>query len=198
MNILIIGGFLGSGKTTLLRGILKSMTASGQTVAVIENEIGEVGIDDQLISEGSVQVTPLFGGCVCCQISGNLLSAVIQIKKEVAPDWLVIEATGLAFLNEIRYLFQRYNDPELVTYGVCVIDISRWARLLRASPSLMESQIEGAEIVVVNKTDIKTPEDGEIKDIRSFAPENVKVIFSSGKDKTDPSIWEEMQKALGL
>ncbi|MBQ4370486.1 MAG: cobalamin biosynthesis protein P47K [Oscillospiraceae bacterium] len=198
MNILIIGGFLGSGKTTLLRGILKSMTASGQTVAVIENEIGEVGIDDQLISEGSVQVTPLFGGCVCCQISGNLLNAVLQIKKEVAPDWLVIEATGLAFLTGIRSLFERYGDPELVTYGVCVIDISRWARLLRASPALMESQIEGSDIVVVNKVDVKSPEDNELEEIRSFAPENVKVIFSSGRDKTDSSTWEEMKKALSL
>lgn len=198
MNILIIGGFLGSGKTTLLRGILKSMTASGQTVAVIENEIGEVGIDDQLISEGSVQVTPLFGGCVCCQISGNLLNAVLQIKREVAPDWLVIEATGLAFLTGIRSLFERYGDPELVTYGVCVIDISRWARLLRASPALMESQIEGSDIVVVNKVDVKSPEDNELEEIRSFAPENVKVIFSSGRDKTDSSTWEEMKKALSL
>jgi len=198
LNILIIGGFLGSGKTTLLRGILKSMTASGQTVAVIENEIGEVGIDDQLISEGSVQVTPLFGGCVCCQISGNLLNAVLQIKREVAPDWLVIEATGLAFLTGIRSLFERYGDPELVTYGVCVIDISRWARLLRASPALMESQIEGSDIVVVNKVDVKSPEDNELEEIRSFAPENVKVIFSSGRDKTDSSTWEEMKKALSL
>ncbi len=143
-------------------------------------------------------MTPLFGGCVCCQISGNLLNAVLQIKREVAPDWLVIEATGLAFLTGIRSLFERYGDPELVTYGVCVIDISRWARLLRASPALMESQIEGSDIVVVNKVDVKSPEANELEEIRSFAPENVKVIFSSGRDKTDSSTWEEMKKALSL
>jgi len=198
LNILIVGGFLGSGKTSLLRCILRRITDAGETVAIIENEIGEVGIDDQLISDAGVEVTPLFGGCVCCQISGNLISAVVRIKNEIKPDWLVIEATGLAFLAEIRALFAGYGDPELTTYGVCVIDISRWSRLLRASPALMENQVEGAEIIIVNKTDVKTPEDSEIASIRALARDDVSIIYSSGSDKTGASLWEEMKKALSL
>ena len=65
-------------------------------MAIIENEIGEAGVDDKLLSDGGFQVRPLFGGCVCCQITGDLVTAVEEIRKDLDPDWLIVEMTGLA------------------------------------------------------------------------------------------------------
>ena len=107
MKLLIFGGFLGSGKTTIIRKVLEGLVSIGQTAAVIENEIGEIGIDDQVLSDAEVSVTPLFGGCACCQISGSLIRAIERIEFELNPDWLIIELSGLAMVGNLKNLFRR-------------------------------------------------------------------------------------------
>ena len=194
MKLLLIGGFLGAGKTTVIRSILTGIDEAGQSAAIIENEIGELGIDDRLLSGGKVQVTPLFGGCVCCQISGDLLNAVDQIRAELAPDWLIVEATGLAFLSELRKLFEDFDAP---VCSVAVVDITRWARLYRANPELMRSQLEGAEAVIVNKTDVKEPESAELVQLRALAGGDAALIPSSPEDKSTGALWEALRRSFG-
>ncbi len=75
MNLIIIAGFLGSGKTTVLLNIARSLADGGLKVAVIENEVGKIGIDDKVLAEeGIVNLRKLFSGCVCCQLRVDLLS----------------------------------------------------------------------------------------------------------------------------
>ena len=93
--ITIISGFLGSGKTTLLNHILANQ--KGLKTAVLVNEFGEIGIDNELIIKTEEQMIELSNGCICCSINGELVEAIeklININKQI--DYIIIETTGLA------------------------------------------------------------------------------------------------------
>lgn len=110
MKVLILGGFLGSGKTSLLLQLAYYMTGhlSGDKkyqVVILENEIGEEGIDDKLLRGNGYQVENLFSGCACCTLSGELLSSVSNIEKQLQPQWLILETTGLAYPHLIQKIW---------------------------------------------------------------------------------------------
>ena len=154
MRILLFGGFLGSGKTTIIRAFIDAiLTGELGNVAIIENEIGEVGIDDILLRDGSVKITPIFGGCVCCEITGSLISAVDEIYRQVSPDWLIIELTGVAELGNVKELLETYTDIGLEAAAIAVVDGSRWQRLQIIGDFIRE-QIMGCDLIILNKTDL--------------------------------------------
>ena len=113
MELLLCGGFLGSGKTTLINKLLHGITEQGLTVALIENEACQEGIDAALTGQEGIKVVPLFGGCVCCQLSGSLLETVQKLEAELSPDWVVVELTGLAMMDNIREVFRMYAPKDL-------------------------------------------------------------------------------------
>ena len=84
MNILLTGGFFGSGKTTVLSKITALLLSRGLRICIIENEIGQNSIDDLLLKTGSVEISTITGGCICCQISGSLIEALRKMEAESA------------------------------------------------------------------------------------------------------------------
>ncbi|MBZ4256009.1 hypothetical protein LAN29_20760, partial [Mycobacterium tuberculosis] len=97
--VTLLTGFLGAGKTTLLRHILNEQ--HGFKIAVIENEFGEVSVDDQLIGDRATQIKTLTNGCICCTRSNELEDALLDLldsrdRGEIEFDRLVIECTGMA------------------------------------------------------------------------------------------------------
>ncbi len=195
MDILILGGFLGSGKTSIIRLLIRGLVNAGKTCAIIENEIGEVGIDDALIDEAGLSVTPLFGGCVCCQISGSLLAAIDQIKEEIAPDWVIIEMTGLAMMDSIKDLFDKYSQPDITTHTVSLVDMSRWKYLLTALSIVFDRQIAGADIVLLNKTDIMPPTDEVLQIIADKAP-GALIRSLDDADKQPDQLWQLLMQCI--
>ena len=195
MNILLCGCFLGAGKTTLINKLLRGMTARGLTVAVVENEAGQEGIDTALVEAGGIRVTPLFGGCVCCQISGEMLTAVQRIEDELAPDWVVVEMSGLALMDGIRDTFRRYGRPSLVLHTLAVADMARWPKLLRAMEPVIRRQLAGAGVVAVNKVDLAPPGAGELAQVAELAPGAVLVPLSAAG--AEPvQVWDQIHTAL--
>ncbi len=85
---------------------------------ILENEVGEEGIDDKLLRGNGYQVENLFSGCACCTLSGELLSTVSKIEKELQPDWLILETTGLAYPHLIQktWLTAWPSPPESVLW----------------------------------------------------------------------------------
>lgn len=197
MQVLLFGGFLGSGKTTVINRLLRDMTSAGLTAAVVENELGDVGIDDALVSQTGVQVTPLFGGCVCCQIAGDLLTAVGKIQEQVHPDFLVVEMTGLAMMDGIRDVFARYGKPELALHTISVVDMARWPKLLRAMEPLVRRQLSGAELVLVNKADAVSAKAEELEQISALAG-GAPCRILSARAAEDGTVWHLLQEVLKL
>lgn len=173
MKILIVGGFLGSGKTSVILKLAEYLISEKITehIAVLENEIGEVGIDDQVLKSSGLKVRGLFAGCVCCTLAGELPVTVKTIEKELAPDLLIIEATGVAFPYDIRENLER----NLETSGtiLCVVDAKRWPRLHKPLEHLFTHQLKATDMILVNKIDLVDTEtkEGVAEDVREFAPE---------------------------
>jgi G3E family GTPase len=69
---------------------------------ILENEVGEVGIDDAFLRSGGFKVDNLFSGCACCTVSGELVTAASRVRKEYDPDWLILETTGVAYPKRIQ------------------------------------------------------------------------------------------------
>jgi len=155
MNILLFGGFLGSGKTSVILQLAKYIVENKkQKVAIVENEIGEVGIDDKIIAQQGLKVTGVFAGCVCCQITGELLEAINEIKATVAPDWLIIETTGLAVPGKVVDLLNKYCHSHSSLKTIVLVDASRWPELIEVAEPLVLSQLKSADIILVNKVDL--------------------------------------------
>ena len=192
MKILVFGGFLGSGKTTIIRKVLEGLVSIGQTAAVIENEIGEIGIDDQVLSDAGLSVTPLFGGCACCQISGSLIRAIDRIEFELNPDWLIIELSGLAMVSDLKNLFRRSGIRHVIRI-LTVVDCTRFMKLLPSCPELLEGQISGCDVILLSKTDRSAPD----KDLMELVTRNPDIpVLSLSLDLPPKQYCHDLFQAL--
>ena len=142
MKIVVLGGFLGSGKTTLLMQLAKYITqqVGAPQVVILENEIGEVGVDNQLLSGASFSVENIFSGCICCSGAVDLVEGVRKIAADYHPDWLLIEATGMALPSAIRATLK--DELKLDAAVLCIVDANRWLRIRKASPDFSVAQLE--------------------------------------------------------
>jgi len=193
MNIIILGGFLGSGKTTTLMQFARylvdiSAPRKGDKVVILENEVGEVGIDDTYLRGGGFTVNNLFAGCACCTVSGELVTAVDRISREMDPEWLVVETTGIAYPGLMRDNLKNALDLDT---RICVLtDASRWSRLRIPMEMLLRGQIECADVVLINKIDLASDEaiNDMQRDILEFNP-NVPITKISALCEIPPDIW---------
>lgn len=154
-DVLILSGFLGSGKTTLLLRLVEHLRAKygpDYRVAIIENEIGSASIDSGVIAEAGYSVTEMLSGCVCCTLIGQLVPAIQKLAEELAPQLIILEATGMATPESMRGNIEKYGGcPVRVA---ALVDASRWTKVLRALRTLLEAQVEPADVVCVNKCDL--------------------------------------------
>ncbi|MBM3231524.1 GTP-binding protein [Candidatus Peregrinibacteria bacterium] len=158
--VTILTGFLGSGKTTLLNRILKEN--HGKRIAVIENEFGEIGVDQELVIHGEEEVVEMNNGCICCTVRGDLLRIIKKLLKDKRKfDYILIETTGLADPAPVAQTF--LTDEELsqkvqLEGIVTVVDSKHILQQIDRSPEAKE-QIAFADVILLNKSDLVTPEE---------------------------------------
>ena len=157
--VIILTGFLGSGKTTLLNRILTA--EHGRRIAVIVNEFGEVGIDHHLLLAANQEVVQMNNGCICCTVRGDLVRSFFQLLEHRERfDTVVIETTGLAEpapVAQTIYSDQRIKSEFTLGGVVTVVDAKYISTRLEELAEACE-QIAFADLIVLNKTDLSTPE----------------------------------------
>ena len=153
--VTILTGFLGSGKTTLLNRILSE--EHGKRIAVIENEYGEVGIDQALVINADEEIFEMSNGCICCTVRGDLIRVLGNLmKRRDKFDYVLVETTGLADPGPVAQTFFMDDEirEEFMLDGiVTLVDSAHVEQQLGRSDESTE-QIAFADVLVLNKTDL--------------------------------------------
>jgi len=156
LKIIVIGGFLGSGKTTALVRIGTYYSSLGKSVGIIVNEVGEVGIDGDVISQYGLETKEITAGCICCSLKVSLRATLLLMIDNYNPDIIIIESTGVAYPGAIRDEVMLMNLP--MDYDMAplltLFDGSRFKQILKEIKNFASQQLAQAEVIAVSKADI--------------------------------------------
>ena len=158
MKLIVISGFLGSGKTTLLLALARTFSERGHKVAIIENEVGKTGVDGELLKAEGLSVREIYSGCVCCSLRYDLVNTLLELEKEVQPDIVFLEPSGVAGPKQIQNCLCGYSGTIEKTVMIAVADAQRLPAIREFSIPLIHDGIEIADLVAINKTDLVSPE----------------------------------------
>ncbi|MCF3649307.1 CobW family GTP-binding protein [Synoicihabitans lomoniglobus] len=156
--VTVLTGFLGAGKTTLLNRILTEQ--HGKKLAVIENEFGEVSVDNQLVIQSDEELFEMNNGCICCSVRGDLIRVLGRLmKRKNRLDGILIETTGLADPGPVAQTF--FTDDEIkanfrIDGIVTVVDAKHVAQHFDDAPEV-KKQIAFADVLLLNKSDLVDP-----------------------------------------
>lgn len=158
--VTVLTGYLGAGKTTLLNRILSE--EHGKKYAVVINEFGELGVDNDLVIDADEEVFEMNNGCICCTVRGDLVRILGSLmKRRQKLDGIIVETTGLADPAPVAQTFYMDEDVKRATRLdaiVTLVDAKNLAARLDDSKEAA-SQIAFADIVVLNKMDLVTEEE---------------------------------------
>jgi len=164
--VTVLTGYLGAGKTTLLNRILAE--PHGQKYAVIVNEFGEIGIDNDLIVGADEEIFEMNNGCICCTVRGDLIRIIRGLMRRKGKfDAIIVETTGLADPAPVAQTF--FIDDEIGRKArldaIVTVADAKWLKdRLRDAPEA-KNQIAFADVILINKTDLVSP--AELREIEA-------------------------------
>ena len=156
--VTVLTGYLGAGKTTLLNRILSEN--HGKKYAVIVNEFGEIGIDNELVVNADEEVFEMNNGCICCTVRGDLVRIIDGLMRRKGKfDAIIVETTGLADPAPVAQTFFMDEQVGARTRLDAVVTVAdaKWLKdRLKDAPEA-KNQIAFADVILLNKTDLVTP-----------------------------------------
>jgi G3E family GTPase len=164
--VTVLTGYLGAGKTTLLNRILSE--PHGKRYAVIVNEFGEIGIDNELVVGADEEVFEMNNGCICCTVRGDLIRIIEGLMRRKGKfDAIIVETTGLADPAPVAQTFFVDEDVRGVARLDAVVTVAdaKWlSQRLRDAPEA-KNQIAFADVIIINKTDLVSP--AELREVEA-------------------------------
>ncbi len=195
-KVTVLTGFLGSGKTTLLNAILQSK--ANTRFAIIENEVGEIGIDGELIVKNTDSFTEMSNGCICCSLNENFIDTLRALSQREDWDELIIEATGVANpagivtpFRQFPWLQKYFELPEVI----CIADALNIEEQLRVSDT-GASQLAYGDKVYISKSDL-VPEE-RIAEIRQIVKRFNPFTYLYAGSKENIPVEELLEKKDSL
>ena len=155
----LISGFLGTGKTTALKSLMAQKNPDEKWVIIV-NEFGEIGIDGAVLSDNGIPVAEIAGGCLCCVAGPQMSNTVAKMLRDVAPDRLMIEASGLAHAASVIDELKTPPLDQSLEIGAVftVVDPRQFVSPDYAQQALYKDQIGVCDVLVASKTDLCSPE----------------------------------------
>jgi len=171
---LVVSGFLGSGKTSLVAHLLEHAQRLGLRIAIVSNELGELGVDRSLLGAGGEAFVEIEGGCVCCELSDDLIDTLEVLHERVRPDRIVIETSGVALPFDTQLNFWRKPVSAWIGDDMAIVVVNAEQLLEgRDLVGTFRDQVSSADLLVLNKIDlIPEAELAEVEDrLRAIEPE---------------------------
>ncbi|MFT5443723.1 MAG: cobalamin biosynthesis protein CobW [Myxococcota bacterium] len=171
---LVVSGFLGSGKTSLVAHLLAEAQREGIRIAIVSNELGELGVDRALLGGGGEAYIEIEGGCVCCELSDDLINTLETLYNEVHPDRIVIETSGVALPFDTQLNFWREPVSEWIGDDMAIVVVNAEQLIEgRDLTGTFVDQVSSADLLVLNKIDLLAPADVDTaeKRLREIEPE---------------------------
>ncbi|WP_094228162.1 GTP-binding protein [Methanolobus psychrotolerans] len=159
MRVSIIGGATGSGKTTMILDIAKYLNLKGEKIGVIVQETGEVDYDEKTLSKLGIKTKEVNSVCIPCSLDTDIRSNLLTIQKEFDPDTVFIETEETVLPHKLKADLERMAlaDTELLP-SVVLINPKEFEMSADQLIEYTKKQIEGAEIICINKTELDTKE----------------------------------------
>lgn len=152
---LVVSGFLGSGKTSLVQHLLANAQQLGLRVAIVSNELGELGVDRAMLGASGEAFVEIEGGCVCCELSDDLIETLEMLHKQVNPDRIVIETSGVALPFDTQLNFWRKPVSAWIGDDMAIVVVN--AEQIAEGRDLegtFRDQVSSADLLVLNKIDL--------------------------------------------
>lgn len=155
IKIDVISGFLGAGKTTMINKLLAEGVL-GDGIAIIENDFGDINIDAGRIQESGVEIKSLSSGCICCTLSGDFHTALLELIKEYNPKRIIIEPTGVGRLSDVIGVINRVKKTEAVELNISmtVVDVVEFEDFIEVFGDFFKDQIQNANIIALSKSQL--------------------------------------------
>ena len=149
----IVSGFMGAGKTTFIKQLIDQVF-KGEKLVLIENEFGEIGIDGGFLKDAGVEITEMNSGCICCTLVGDFSEALKKVMKELAPDRVIIEPSGVGKLSDVVKAVEGVEDKADIEIGsaVTVVDGKKAKMYMKNFGEFFLNQVENAGTIVISRT----------------------------------------------
>lgn len=173
MKIDIVSGFLGAGKTTFIKKMIDEVY-TGEKIALIENEFGEVGIDGGFLKDSGINITEMNSGCICCSLVGDFGKNLKEVIETYQPDRIIIEPSGVGKLSDVMKSvidLEKEQDVKLNAL-VTVVNAKKASKQMKAFGEFFNNQIAYATTIVLSRTQNATAEQSElcVKEMQRLNP----------------------------